>query len=122
VDPVQLKRTVAGAFAALLLSPQVAGAGGRLPDGFLGWFAPAPQSCAAAVLIEVATDAITTAASVQRITRVEQSPRFPRWAKVGLQTVGGAGTEEVVIELAPDGQDLRVLFRDGSWLTWRRCL
>jgi hypothetical protein len=119
---VQLRRTVAGAFAVLLISAQVAGAGDRLPDGFLGWFAPAPQTCAAAVLIEVATDEITTAAGVQRITRVEQVPRFPRWARVSLQTVGRAGTEEVVIELAPDGQDLRVLFGDGSWLTWRRCL
>jgi hypothetical protein len=41
---------------------------------------------------------------------------------VSLETVGGAGTEEVVIELAQDGLDLRVLFGDGTWLTWRRCL
>ncbi len=119
---MHLKRIVAGAFAVLLLSAHVSGAGGRLPDGFLGWFAPAPQTCAASVLIEVATDEITTAAGVQRITRVERVSRYTRWVRVSLQTVGGAGTEEVAIELASDGQDLRVLFGDGSWLTWRRCL
>ncbi len=119
---MQLKRTLSTGVVVLLVSTQCAAAKDVLPEGFLGWFVPAPQTCAVAAMINVAPGKITTVEGVQRIIRVQRTDRFPRLVGVSLETVGGAGTEEVVIELAQDGLDLRVLFGDGTWLTWRRCL
>lgn len=119
---MQLKRAFSACCVGLLVSTQGVQAKDDLPDGFLGWFVPAPQTCAAADVIGVSPDEIITVGGVQRILQVQRTDRFPRWVRVSLETVGGAGTEEVLIELGQDGLDLRVLFGDGSWLTWRRCL
>lgn len=119
---MSLTRSLSAAFVALSLSAQRLAAGDLLPDAFLGWFVPAAQTCAADVPITVRADRIVTTGGVQRVTQVRRSDRSSRRVWVSLETVGGAGTEEILIELAPDGLDLRVLFGDGNWLTWRRCL
>lgn len=62
---------------------------------------------------------LVTVGGVQRMVRVDWTLRFSRWARVSLQTVGGTGTEDVVLELAQNGQDLRVWFGVGTWITWR---
>lgn len=73
-------------------------------------------------MIRIAPGRIVTVGGVQRIARVDWTLRFSRWARISLQTVGGTGTEDVVLELAQNGQDLRVWFADGTRIIWRRCL
>lgn len=119
---MQLSRALSVSLAVMLAVAQGAAAGDVLPDTFTGWFAPASQSCATQMMIEVTATEMVSGDDVQRIARVEVSPRFPGWIGVSLQTVGGVGTEEVLLELADDGQDLRVLFGDGTWIAWHRCL
>lgn len=119
---MRLRHSLCAVLLGLLLSVQRVVAGDLLPDPFLGWFVPAPQSCGASDLITVSADRIVSGGGLQRITRVERTERDPRWVRVSLETIDGAGTEDVVMGLARDGLDLRVLFGDGTWLTWRRCL
>jgi hypothetical protein len=92
-----------------------------LNEAFQGHFVPQFQSCDGPNRIEISADRIATSFGVMKILRVGTYSAWPEMRRVVLADEGGY-SGQIRLVLAPDEQSMRVYFRDGTEITWNRCL